>query len=701
MTASLRPYRVTVALGRRGHPGPPGADGLPGASGDNASTFPSRAQFLLADLGPEIVGATVIEDGLRLDFVRDPAGTAATTADGGTWSPAGRPHVAHWGAVGRVMADGDPTVDEGAILQAAMDWCVSRGLTLRGDPARWYGITDTLVFGIRPGGPAFSKIAWDGATLADLSLVCIGGTWTPGTKTSADIEEWTFGKPILYVGKDQATTPNKPVLFTRAVRAYGRYLAPVGIWFIGAAHGVHSFEVTEAVDAQAIVGLPLNMGGTDSASCTDSKFTKGRVYEWPWISEADAEADPSHGFRVLANRTALGLYVCSADVTVQDFDAYGAKHTLVLGALFNVKVIGGTFWNGPVRTNPDSVTAIITKGCSRYQIVGARIDDGATIVESFNGLITGCTFIQFGPSLTMRATQPNETAANFICIGNRLHSSSVAFTARGAGTWGEFGGAVGGNTANSQIVEFAGTSMRLARGLFVKDGELRGAALDGAKTATTNSSQTGKIVKVGDYNLGNLATAAPWPVNVDRFDLPSGVYYIDSNTGGTLPSGISTNSSLLIHNWVSMIGMHQIAMVRRIDSPSPHVRMLVRSGTTTGGWLPWQRVITEFEAALLTVGAGLATSGTVNLDLAALSNTTQTIAATGDLTITTSNRVAGRHMMLVITENGTAPRALAWPAWTALGSALPATISNETIAVSLFCRDTTNASILAAAAVSV
>ena len=44
-----------------------------------------------------------------------------------------------------------------------------------------------------------------------------------------------------------------------------------------------------------------------------------------------------------------------------------------------------------------------------------------------------------------------------------------------------------------------------------------------------------------------------------------------------------------------------------------------------------------------TVGTGLSTSGTVNLDMAAVNDTTQWITATGALTFTTSNRAAGRE----------------------------------------------------------
>lgn len=74
--------------------------------------------------------------------------------------------------------------------------------------------------------------------------------------------------------------------------------------------------------------------------------------------------------------------------------------------------------------------------------------------------------------------------------------------------------------------------------------------------------------------------------------------------------------------------------------------------------------------ATRTIGTGLATSGTVDLDLATLNGTTQWITATGALTFTTSNRAAGRSVSLVV-DAGASDRSLTWPGWLASGGGLP------------------------------
>lgn len=103
--------------------------------------------------------------------------------------------------------------------------------------------------------------------------------------------------------------------------------------------------------------------------------------------------------------------------------------------------------------------------------------------------------------------------------------------------------------------------------------------------------------------------------------------------------------------------------------------------------------------AVRTVGTGLATSGTVNLDMAVLHGTIQTIALSGDVTFTTSNRAAGREVTLVLSAGGSS-RALTWPSWLVVGAALPTTLaSSKTTVVTATCTDATDAAIIAAGAV--
>lgn len=99
------------------------------------------------------------------------------------------------------------------------------------------------------------------------------------------------------------------------------------------------------------------------------------------------------------------------------------------------------------------------------------------------------------------------------------------------------------------------------------------------------------------------------------------------------------------------------------------------------------------------VGTGLGTSGTVDLDMAALHGTIQTVALSGAVTFTTSNRAAGREITLVLSAGGSS-RTLTWPSWLVVGAALPTTLaSGKTTVVTATCTDTTDAATIAAGAV--
>lgn len=103
----------------------------------------------------------------------------------------------------------------------------------------------------------------------------------------------------------------------------------------------------------------------------------------------------------------------------------------------------------------------------------------------------------------------------------------------------------------------------------------------------------------------------------------------------------------------------------------------------------------------LAPGTSLGTTGTVNLDLAALTGTDQQITATGNITITTSNRAAGLRGRLRIAAGGST-RTLTWPSWTAYGAVLPTSLaSGKVLRVAWECTGTTDASVDAVAVESV
>jgi hypothetical protein len=101
-----------------------------------------------------------------------------------------------------------------------------------------------------------------------------------------------------------------------------------------------------------------------------------------------------------------------------------------------------------------------------------------------------------------------------------------------------------------------------------------------------------------------------------------------------------------------------------------------------------------------TVGTGLGTTGTINLDLAAV-NEIETITLTGNPTFTTSNRTAGVEFELRLAAGG-ATRTISWPAWVAFGAALPTSLaSGAVLSVAIRCLGSADTNIDASAVVSV
>lgn len=94
-----------------------------------ATNLSGRAQAMATDIQPDIQYLTV--GGLR--YVRDPAGTALTTADGAKWSPLGTASSEHWGG-----GDADR-------INAAISWVFANGGGEVNIPTGTYVLTDTIV----------------------------------------------------------------------------------------------------------------------------------------------------------------------------------------------------------------------------------------------------------------------------------------------------------------------------------------------------------------------------------------------------------------------------------------------------------------------------------------------------------------------------------------------------------------------------
>ena len=82
-----------------------------------------------------------------------------------------------------------------------------------------------------------------------------------------------------------------------------------------------------------------------------------------------------------------------------------------------------------------------------------------------------------------------------------------------------------------------------------------------------------------------------------------------------------------------------------------------------------------------TVGTGLGTSGTVNLDMALLNGTYQTVDLTGNVTFTTSNRAAGRSVTVRLRTGSGGPSSFTFPSWVFVGSTAPGSLDSSTTGV--------------------
>lgn len=105
------------------------------------------------------------------------------------------------------------------------------------------------------------------------------------------------------------------------------------------------------------------------------------------------------------------------------------------------------------------------------------------------------------------------------------------------------------------------------------------------------------------------------------------------------------------------------------------VDLSVNGPVSDGDVIAWEASQSKFTLASLegngsstrSVGNNLATSGTIDLDMALLHGSIQTITLAGNPTFTTSNRSAGKEITLVLSAGGSA-RTLTWPSWTSVGT---------------------------------
>ena len=184
-------------------------------------------------------------------------------------------------------------------------------------------------------------------------------------------------------------------------------------------------------------------------------------------------------------------------------------------------------------------------------------------------------------------------------------------------------------------------------------------AVEGPASATDGrvavyDGTTGKLLKNGTKVEADIVTG-PASVTTDR------IAVFDGTTGKLLKQ-----ATVLVSDLLPLSG-----------------------GTVTGAITTDKQIVTTV--------ATLGTTGTLNLDMnASMLQTTGTL--TGNITLTTSNRAAGKTVTLRIVNGGT-DRTITWPSWVFVGTApgAPETITaNKTAVVTITAFGTADTDIVAA-----
>jgi hypothetical protein len=117
-----------------------------------------------------------------------------------------------------------------------------------------------------------------------------------------------------------------------------------------------------------------------------------------------------------------------------------------------------------------------------------------------------------------------------------------------------------------------------------------------ASVANTTTSQIdstiGRVLKVGDFGIGNLNSAPPAvPGNdIDGFSIPNGLYYFNNLTSGTLPPNTGS-TYVLLQNWRRAPNSIFQMAIQSLFSPD-RIDIWVRNsiGNPPNSWLYWRRV---------------------------------------------------------------------------------------------------------------
>jgi len=251
----------------------------------------------------------------------------------------------------------------------------------------------------------------------------------------------------------------------------------------------------------------------------------------------------------------------------------------------------------------------------------------------------------------------------------------------------------GSTIPKGTVVRAAGTvgnSGRILIAPFLANGTFPSQVCMGVTTEAIDDGDDGFVTHFGLIRGINLSA-------FQDFDI---LYASSTSAGGfTATPPAAPNNNVIVALVIHAVNNGILFVRPTFGSSLANDELVNLAGLATGDGLAYDGtkfVPSKFAPRTPTVGTGLATTGTVALDMAALDGTYQSIALTGDPTFTTSNRAAGRTVTIKLSAGGSA-RTLAWPSWIFVGAAAPTTLaSGKTAVVTVTFFDTTDAAAVAA-----
>ena len=331
-----------------------------------AGQFTSRAAAMAATIAAPIQRIGVVTAGGLLEYVRDPAGTALTTADGAKWSPADGVTPLHFGAVGDGASD-DTAAIRAAVAYAAMIQPANASVIEIDLKGRRYAISGTitltgpivLVNGHLQATGTFPQGSYMIDTTVDARLAGMREVSLDGARRANIVRGNTQG------------------LILHKVRGY--HFPDYGVRALKVAHIEH---------------------------CAFS--------EWDW-------SDPQ---RLLwAERTATGISIEHADGFISNTNASICRVPLYCNAI-NTRVINSHFWNGGAADTPAEAECVVLDQAEACVFVSNYFDNGRLrVTGKFGHTLTGNIFVKnqdgYNDSpLYIETAATNETVAGLIVSDN-------------------------------------------------------------------------------------------------------------------------------------------------------------------------------------------------------------------------------------------------------------------------------------------